>query len=99
MTEVTVVIVTEVTVVIVTVVIVTVIIFTSISKNNWTPRHQCDVFRTAFCNHAMFFPPVPAINVVVAIYIVCVFSQCQLKPCPVKELKDKVCLFVFKCQQ
>ena len=54
-TEVTVVIVTEVTVVIVTVVIVTVVIFTSISKNNLTPRHLCDVFRAAFCNLPMYF--------------------------------------------
>ena len=54
MTEVTVVIVTEVTVVIVTVVIVTVVIFTSISKNNLTPQHPCDVFRAAFHNLAMF---------------------------------------------
>ena len=47
-TEVTVEIVTEVTVVIVTVVIVTVVIFTSISKNNLTPRHQYAVFRADF---------------------------------------------------
>ena len=47
-TVVTVVIVTEVTVVIVKVVIVTVVIFTSISKNNFTPPHPCDVFRAAF---------------------------------------------------
>ena len=54
--KVTVVIVTVVivTVVIVTVVIVTVAIFTSISKNNLTPRHPCDVFRAAFRNLAMF---------------------------------------------
>ena len=51
---VTVVILTEVTVVKVTVVIVTEVIFTSISKNNLTPQHQCDVFRAAFCNLAMF---------------------------------------------
>ena len=55
-TVVTVVIVTEVTGVIVTVVIVAVVIFTSISKNNLTPQHPCDVFRAFFCNLAMFFP-------------------------------------------
>ena len=54
-TVVTVVIVTEVTVVIETVVLVTVVIFTSISKNTLTPQHQCDVFRAAFRNIAMFF--------------------------------------------
>ena len=64
MTEVTVVKVTEVTVVIVTVVIVTVVIFTYISKNNLTPQHQCDVFRVAFRNLAMFsfsFDPISII--------------------------------------
>ena len=55
-------------VVIVTVVTVVVRVTFLIKTTNFTPRHQCDVFRAAFRDLAMFLPVGPDFLAVISIH-------------------------------